>query len=577
MSAVLQIIGFLCLCALLSLHYREELVQTAPIATALVLLLLFVLALFRALSLCDLFAAALILLCLWSFFRCFGRQTPRRLAELLLAPRALALYTMLLLAFLFMRGTCLTNRDDLGCWAIEVKSVCFYGGFAPKHLNAAPAFGSYFPGATLFRWWLCHLAGEYREGLLMVASAWLFVLLLSPILSFFSFRERFAPVVGLVGGAFLLVLPGVFDYMPYQSICAEPLMSSALAEAWITLLAPKRNTSKASLAACLICLCLFKSIGILHALGLGLFVCLTWKKRSSVAREESTLAALHEQDCVLGTAACLIPPAVWLIFCAVKERSNYFSVSFGQEAAVAGLPAKYGRSLIMGFFSSPAHFTTDGVLDLTPFALLLLLSATAFLAWKMGCFQPEEGKILVRYYAAAFLVFFLGLLLVHSFVFQEEMYLEPPNMAASFSRYGEPLLLGAALFLFARFTQFCQGRTRLLALGGFFACALVCTCMWTIYYRIIDNEAARIQADYFRAEIREKNNVFLARCEEWPDSRVLFLIDENNELQDLERATLQYLAAPCSVVFVETTDGDGNDPEYVSVLSAELHVNWVFP
>ena len=574
MTAVLHIAAFLCLSALLALRFGEELVGVLPVAAAVLILALYVCALFRLLGAAELLGVLCVGACLWAYFRRFGRGMGRALARRLLAPRALAVYVMLAAAFFLMRGMCLTNRDDLGFWAIEAKSVWACGGFAPRYRNVAASYGRYFPGTTLFRWWVCRLAGGYAEGVLAVGSAWLFVLLLAPILLCFSFPAAAAPAAGLVGGGLLLLLPGVFDSMPYQSICAEPLLSAAAAGAWFTLFSKKDGASGARLAAYGVCLCFFKAAGLVHALSIVAFLLISRNRRGRIAPEGSLLAALPGRKTARCALLCLVPAASWYIYCAAMGRSDYFTVSLAGDASQTAARGVYVRNLALGLFTEPAHFTHDGLLDLPILALLLLLALAWLAARRLGVIGRGEYRALGRWYLVVLAVFFTAFLLMHCFVFQEAIYLEAASMIASCARYGEPIFLGAALFLLQRFTSGTHGRGKLLVSGAFLALALLCTCLWTVWYRVIDKDAGVMQAESFRAELAQRSEPFLARCAEHPTDRILFVYGEDFPLADIERTSLQFLAAPHSLVFVRAGEDNGSWDAAVEALctaAADTH------
>ena len=182
MTACLNIAAFFWLSAALACKHKERLVNVIPVSTAGLILVLFALALFRALYLIDVIAGLTLIVCAVFFARTFRKSSGRELLHVLFSPSSLAFYCIVILSFVFLKNACIISRDDLGCWAIEVKSLFFYNGFAPKFRNAAYSFGLYFPGTSLFRWWACHLFGCVNDGLLFVGSWWLLIFLAAPLL-----------------------------------------------------------------------------------------------------------------------------------------------------------------------------------------------------------------------------------------------------------------------------------------------------------------------------------------------------------------------------------------------------------
>lgn len=574
MVLLVNILGFLSLACILSLVFRESLVRVFPVCAAAFMLILYALAFVRMLSLIDCISLAFVALCLFMYRRAYRGSGLRELAGRLFSPASLTVYTMLALSLLVMGDMCLTNRDDLGCWAIEAGSIFYHGGFAPRYQNIAVSFGRYHPGATLWRWWLCHICGGFSEGRLMAASAWLFVLLLSPMLEAFRLRRILAPFAGLALGLFFLLLPGVFDHMPYLSICAEPLISAAFAGVWILLFSPRRGASLALFASYIFCMCFFKSTGIIFALALLIFLFIARKNPADIAGEDSALAGLSFKRLLSVSLLSALPTGLWYIYCALMERSNYFTVSLESGAAAANANTIYTRNLLSGIFTEAMHYARDGILDLPVIAVMALFVLLWLAARRLGYVSPAGAKTLGRYYLGLLLAFFIALLLMHCFVFQEELYFDRPSMIASCARYGEPLFLGAALFLFWLFASHGTGRTRLMFTGFFFAFAMLCTCLWTVYYRVIDNSAGIMQAQNFRQIVSERCEPFLSLADDGRAERILFLYGEDMLLQDLERTNLQFLSMPDSLVLCEV--GGESSPADIGRLITELHPDSIY-
>ena len=317
MTACLNIAAFLGLSAALACKYRERLVTVVPITTAALILVLFVLALFRALYLIDVVAGLTLIACAVFFIRAFGRNGGRELLKALFSPSGVAFYCIVILSFVFLKNACIIARDDLGCWAIEVKSIFFYNGFAPKFRNAAYSFGLYFPGTSLFRWWACHLFGRVTDGLLFVGSWWLLIFLAAPLLACCQYSIVFAPAAALAGSLLFLLLPGTIDYVPYASICTEPSMGAAFAGALAALLKKEEPCSIPRLAAYLFLLCFFKASGMFFALVVLLF-CFIYvragRSESVNADEDAALIdSLASPRVLLRAAVCFIPTGIWYV------------------------------------------------------------------------------------------------------------------------------------------------------------------------------------------------------------------------------------------------------------------------
>lgn len=452
MTACLNIAAFLGLSAALACKYRERLVTVVPVSTAALILVLFALAFFRALCLIDIVAGFTLVACAVFFVRTFRRDTGRELLKALFSPSSVAFYCIVLLAFFLMRNIPVADSDDLGCWALEAKSIFFYDGFAPKFRNAAYSYGRYFPGTSLFRWWVCHLFGQFRDGFLFVGSGWLFVFLLSPVLACCTYSMAFAPLSAVAGGVLFLLLPGTINHMAYLSIGSEALMGAAFAGAFIVLFSEKRDISRPLLASYLFLLCFFKLSGVFFTLVVLLFCLIYACGRRSVsvnAGEDAafldTLTPPHE---LLKAAACFVPSGIWYVYCLFMQRSDYFTASL--ETVGEGSASLFIKSYIQGFLFEPAHFTYDGIFDPPLAVLLLIIALVAFAGRRAGLLKGEKYCALAKYMAAVLVIYLLGMFAVHCVVFRETLYFDPAYMAASTARYVMPIFLGVLIFLLCR-------------------------------------------------------------------------------------------------------------------------------
>ena len=105
MTACLNIAAFLGLSAALACKYRERLVTVVPITTAALILVLFVLALFRALYLIDVVAGLTLIACAVFFILAFGRNGGRELLKALISPSKLRRSVVLPIPFAPTKAT----------------------------------------------------------------------------------------------------------------------------------------------------------------------------------------------------------------------------------------------------------------------------------------------------------------------------------------------------------------------------------------------------------------------------------------------------------------------------------------
>ena len=58
--------------------------------------------------------------------------------------------------------------DDAGYWALETKSLWYYGGLVGADQHLALFYGTYLPGMQLVQWWAMHAFGQWSEPVLML-------------------------------------------------------------------------------------------------------------------------------------------------------------------------------------------------------------------------------------------------------------------------------------------------------------------------------------------------------------------------------------------------------------------------
>lgn len=563
MVALINILGFLSLCCILALRLERALVFTAPLATALWIFTLYILALCRALAVFDGLCLLLIALCAFLYIR---RGAWCRLPELLFAPSAIAMYCVLLISFLLLKGILVWNRDDLGCWALEVKSITYFKGFAPKGQHAAMLYGSYYPGVSLMRWWTAHIAPAYFDGMMAVASAWLFVLILSPFFALLRCPRLLSPFFGVAIAGIFLLLPSVVDTMCYMNLCAELPMSAAFTLLLWSAFYTDEKLRRPSLAAAFFFLFFFKLPGLAFGLSLLLFFMVLGRRGYLILPACNSAA---EQSLALAGIAlpCLIPSMSWHIFCIIMGRTDYFTVSMPSAksagAGFAGFWATCGgpylKSLAQAFFSYPLHVLPDGIIDLSALCIILLFLALCLAAVRLVPEMSRPLRIYAVYICIVAVLLFWGLYFVHCFVFREDAYFIPEYMCYTISRYGLPFLLGTLLFLIyvymqrmlsSRFKPF----TKLLLTGLCAGLIFAMSCPWTVYYRTVDYSSPNAAATAQSEEISALCADFLAGVQPNSPQRFVLVCDAEQSYDYEDQVRLQYLSAPSAVYTLSLTE-----------------------
>ena len=185
--AVVLLAAFLIIACLLALRFEKQLTAVLPLATCILILILYVLAFFRRLSWIDYFSTAIVVGAVLRVLFLSGEKKKKlfaQLRELFFAPSAIAAMVLLTGAVLLTGNKIATWWDDLNFWATDVKALYALDGFAAKYTNAASEFGDYPPGIQLLKWWFVHLKPDgFSEGLMFAGYYFGVFVFLTPLLN----------------------------------------------------------------------------------------------------------------------------------------------------------------------------------------------------------------------------------------------------------------------------------------------------------------------------------------------------------------------------------------------------------
>ena len=124
--AVVLLAAFLMIACLLALRFEKQLTAVLPLATCILILILYVLAFFRRLSWIDYFSTAIVVGAVLRVLFLSGEKKKKlfaQLRELFFAPSAIAAMVLLTGAVLLTGNKIATWWDDLNFWATDVKAL----------------------------------------------------------------------------------------------------------------------------------------------------------------------------------------------------------------------------------------------------------------------------------------------------------------------------------------------------------------------------------------------------------------------------------------------------------------------
>lgn len=169
MMAVSNILAFCLLVLLLSIYWKERIVDVLPMALCILILILYPLAFFRRLSAIDWLSLGF--LAGTAVYFAAAKEKRQRLAKAaaqeLVHGGTVAAVSLFLLTTIAVGGRIAVWWDDINFWATDVKALWALDGFAAKYANAASEFGDYPPGVQLVKWWFVHMRPDgFSEGLM---------------------------------------------------------------------------------------------------------------------------------------------------------------------------------------------------------------------------------------------------------------------------------------------------------------------------------------------------------------------------------------------------------------------------
>ena len=319
--AVVLLAAFLMIACLLALRFEKQLTAVLPLATCILILILYVLAFFRRLSWIDYFSTAIVVGAVLRVLFLSGEKKKKlfaQLRELFFAPSAIAAMVLLTGAVLLTENKIATWWDDLNFWATDVKALYALDGFAAKYTNAASEFGDYPPGIQLLKWWFVHLKPDgFSEGLMFAGYYFGVFVFLTPLLSRLDEtlqtdrrrgKQLFWTVVLVVC---LAAFPSMIETFYLGGMCADLVMAVIYGVILMSCLEDRavpgadtatadiadaasrsRTFSNLRIALYLGVLVLVKSVGFLWAAfpRLCLVLAAAWR---SGQKERNTAAALH--------------------------------------------------------------------------------------------------------------------------------------------------------------------------------------------------------------------------------------------------------------------------------------------
>ena len=451
----LIIIALILLSGSLAHSYKKNILDVVPVASAGLLMILYVLAFFRGLKYTGVIAVAVIVYVVARLIAA-GRSDASSFGKELCFVGKKLLDPMLVLFVLSVIGVgfatsghVFTWWDDINFWSSDARQLFFINGFPGKYGNVSPEFGDYPPVTSLAKWLFLQISpGEYKESLQFLgyfALNGVFLLpLLAGIKSFIDdldISKVYKACLDVLFFLAVMFLPGVFNGIIFYGTPADITMAivyGALLLAIFDRSAHGKCFYYMRIALYTAVLLLTKSIGFEWGIFALVFYLMIAK------REKEMFISAAFGGSALGS---------WLLFCFMNRRvakltgAGIKMATSGTYIAPANTMDKM-RYFFEGFWLQPMHADRNLTLDISTGAAVLLIFLGIFLMYYRNILGKNEAKKIALFTLITGLLSYGIVFLAHISIFQtEDQYLDAYAMAISIARYCSPFALGSCYLL----------------------------------------------------------------------------------------------------------------------------------
>lgn len=580
----INIIGFIAINILLAYVLKERIMTILPITISALTLILFGLCLIRHLSWIDyFFVLTTVVVVLMGYF--FRRKIDWiKLKAVVLDPNNIIIVGILLFVYVITWNRVVADYDELGVWAIEVKTMYYVDGLSLPNMHTSFEYANYLPGQMLIEWWFCHLSpSQFNEGLIFFGYFSIYYFIVTPLLVCRNSQSKWGVdlIRGLVMIPILFVIPSAFCVHEYSMLSVELPISAVFSALMYSLFDTKLYTKayagiKWIVLSMLLVLLKSDAVIFLVLVYFTAFI-LMYIDRKKAACEQNVhdeimlrvREHLNYRILVLGLSLSAVTRLIWEMAVRYYHRSGGFTelrVLYGVKAVLETIIGKvelaedkirYIRSFRETILHQPLHLDTTFFIDLTVISCVILIMLVLYLIYRNQGFKNGKWEYLTVNCIAfgSIVLFLLMLLFMYAYIFCEDQYFDPTRMIKSVSRYAEPLLLGWSL----TGLLICMNNKK-TKLG---IIVLVLFLMCPSYTRVIkyfnDLESATASASKVYSQEHKEFNEFFREDEEVfgaaGQGRILFVYGGDNE-STINIRLFRYLAAPRSVYWLDYDDTD---------------------
>lgn len=581
---IIHIAAFLILLLYIAWNYKKQLVEVIPVGCALLILMLYVLSFFRALSVSDYLAVAGLAVTGIYLIKVQKEKRSELIGfarQEILSPGMLTAFAMTIIVTVCVSGKAVSWWDDYNFWATDAKSLFYLDGFAHKYANVAAEFGDYPPGTQMMKWWFLHFSPlELKEGLMFAGYYFMNLAFLFPMLKIIKKRN----VIQMITGAVVLWLfPAVAEVFWCDGCCADLTMALVYG-AFLAAVVDREGHGRffyyGRQALFLMVLVLCKNTGFLWV-AFGLFF--DYGYHLLIHHSEGSEKEVKKADrraLFLVTLLPVLTEVSWLLFCLINRRvAKLTGTAIQMATGGMNIPAyqqEMVRAFVEAFLTWPLHRWKTVSIDLSPLGLYLLLLVFVFVLYKCRVLDKRKARYVGIFLAVTGILFYAINLLSHLTIFAvETQYLEPFGMVSSIERYGAPFAIGG-LYLMAFYAM----RGRKPAVGALLCIGFVLlTTDYASAYRGLIGYRSTVDEVIAEREkiVDESAGRFLRTVgagEKGSIGRVLYLRDIS-DVSWVRNTYVGFEAAPVSVMYGNVDTGAVSSQDIVNAIE-DAHAGFIY-
>ena len=574
----INIIGFIVINILLAYILKECILSVLPIAVSALTLILYALCLIRHLSWIDyFFVFAIADTILMGYF--FRRKIDwPNLKAVVLDPNNIIIAGILLFVYAAAWNRVAMDYDELGVWALEVKTMFYTDGLSLTDMHTSIGYANYIPGQMVIEWWFCHLSPlQFNDGLMYFGYYAVYFFIITPLFVCQKTQNKWWNLVrGLVIIPILFALPSIFCVHEYTMLSVELLVSAVFSTLIYSLFDTQPHTKTYAgirWIALSILLVLLKSDAILFLViaYVAAFVLIHIDRMSDRCEQNEAILRVRENSnyriLISGLSFSAATAMTWQMAVRYCHRYGDFSkYRFLDSLIMSGIfsgnlyltedQKQYIHSFKETILHQPLHWTTTDFFDLTVISCVILIMLVFYLIYRNQGFKSGRREyVAVSCIAIGSIVLFMLLLLfMYTFIFYEKQYFEPANVIMSLSRYAEPLLMGWSVAGLLVCLNNRKNKLGIIVLVLF----LMCPSYTKLYHYFNDLQSNMENTRARYAQGREEFSEFFQEDEDVfgadGQGRILFVY--GGEGTRLSNRQFRYLAAPRSICWLDYHDTD---------------------